>query len=40
MIVHDFSLPVGQVKIDTHYFRLMLVLVDPQMETLVVLFLI
>ena len=32
MILHDFSLPVKHVKIDT-YIRLMLVLVIPQIET-------
>ena len=33
MIVHEFSLPVKQVRIDTYYFCLMLVLVIPQIET-------
>ena len=33
MIVHEFSLPVKQVRIDTYYFRLMLVLIIPQIET-------
>ena len=36
MIVYEFSLPVKQARIDTYYFRLMLVLVIPQIETLVV----
>ena len=38
MIVHDFSLPVKQVRFDTYYFRLMLVLVIPQIETSVFVF--
>ena len=38
MIVHDFSLPVKQVRIDTNYFRLMLVFVIPQSETSVFVF--
>ena len=33
MIVHDFPLPVKQVRIDTYYFCLMLVLVIPQIES-------
>ena len=36
MIVHEFSLPVKQVRIHTCYFHLMLVLVIQQIETLVV----
>ena len=36
MIVHEFSLPVKQVRIDTYYSRLMLVFVIPQIETYVV----
>ena len=36
MIVQDFSLSVKQVRIDTNYFCLMLVLVIPQIETSVV----
>ena len=34
MIVYGFSLPVKQVRFDTYYFRLMLVLVIPQIENL------
>ena len=37
MILHDFSLPVKHVKIDT-YICLMLVLVIPQIETSAVFF--
>ena len=33
MIVHDFSLPVKQVRIDTYYFCLMLVLVIAQIKS-------
>ena len=32
MIVHYFSLPVQQVRINIYYFRLMLVLVIPQLK--------
>ena len=38
MIVHEFSLPVKQVRIDTYYFRLMLVLVIPQIEISVIFY--
>ena len=36
MTVDEFSLPLKQVRIDTYFFRLMLVLVIPQIETLVI----
>ena len=36
MIVHDFSLPKEQVKIDSYFFCLMLVLIIPPIETSVV----
>ena len=36
MIVHGFPLPVKQVRTETYYFCLMLVLVIPQIETSVV----
>ena len=36
MIVNDFSLPVKQVRIDTYYFCLILVVVIPQIETSIV----
>ena len=36
MIVHDVSLPVKQVRIDTYCFRLLLILVILQIETSVV----
>ena len=32
MIAHDFSLPVKQVRIDTSYFRLVLILVITQLK--------
>ena len=35
-IIHDLSLPITQVKIDAYYFRLLLVLVIPQIETIFV----
>ena len=38
MIVHDFSLLVKQVRINTYNFCLMLVLVIPQIETSVFVF--
>ena len=36
MTVHDFSLPVKQVRTATYYFRLMFILVIPQIETSIV----
>ena len=36
MIIHDFSLPAKQLRIDTYYFCLMLVLVILQIETALV----
>ena len=36
MTVNEFSLPVKQLRTDTYYFRLMLALVIPQIETSVV----
>ena len=33
MIVHDFSLPVKQVRNYSYYFCIMLLLVNPQIET-------
>ena len=38
MIVYDFFFPENKLRIDTYYFRLMLVLVIPQIETSVVIF--
>ena len=35
MIVHGFSLPVKQVRINTYYFYLMVALVISPIETLV-----
>ena len=32
-IVHEFSVPVKQARINTYYFRLMLALLIPQIET-------
>ena len=36
MIIYDFSLPVKQVRVDTFYYCLMLILVISQIETAVV----
>ena len=38
MIIHDFFLSVKQLRFDTYYFCLMLVLVIPQIETSVFFF--
>ena len=35
-IIHDLFLPITQVKLDIYYFRLLLVLVIPQIETIFV----